>query len=136
MISLGLRIFMRKKRGLFAGFFLATLAVFPPFASADFDDLGMGARAQGMGNAFTGLADDSRAIYYNPAGLAWQTRSQVSADYSRLLMGLDDSSSLSLGFLSYVHPLYKAQRPSRGQRRVFPNPPAPTKGRWWWKGRP
>jgi long-chain fatty acid transport protein len=32
----------------------------------------MGARALAMGAAFAGLADDASAIYYNPAGLAFQ----------------------------------------------------------------
>ncbi len=31
---------------------------------------GFGARAQSMGNAFTGVADDYSAVYWNPAGLA------------------------------------------------------------------
>lgn len=30
---------------------------------------GMGARAQGLGNAFSAVADDASALYYNPAGL-------------------------------------------------------------------
>lgn len=84
---------------------LMLVAVRPLFA--DFDDLGMGARAMGMGDAFTGLADDNRAIYYNPAGLAWQRQAQLGADYSRMQVGLDDKSELSLGFVSYSHPLFK-----------------------------
>jgi len=31
-----------------------------------------GARAAGMGEAFVGLADDATAVYWNPAGLAFQ----------------------------------------------------------------
>src|SRR6266498_201428 len=31
-----------------------------------------GARATGMGLAFAGVADDPTAIFYNPAGIAWQ----------------------------------------------------------------
>ncbi len=38
--------------------------------SATFLKLGVGARAVGMGGAFTGVADDPYAIYWNPAGLA------------------------------------------------------------------
>lgn len=39
-------------------------------ADAEFRELYRGARAQAMGNAFTAVADDEQAIYYNPAGLA------------------------------------------------------------------
>ncbi len=35
-----------------------------------FDELGAGPRATAMGQAFTALADDTSAAYYNPAGLA------------------------------------------------------------------
>jgi hypothetical protein len=37
---------------------------------ASFLKIGPGARPEGMGEAYTGLADDIDAIYYNPAGLA------------------------------------------------------------------
>jgi long-chain fatty acid transport protein len=49
------------------------LAVGPPAQSAfanPLDAYGFGARAIALGGAFTGLADDFSATYYNPAGLA------------------------------------------------------------------
>ncbi|PIU18818.1 MAG: hypothetical protein COT18_09720, partial [Elusimicrobia bacterium CG08_land_8_20_14_0_20_59_10] len=41
-------------------------------SSAQFLSLGFGARALGMGEAFTAVADDISCVYYNPAGLAEQ----------------------------------------------------------------
>jgi tetratricopeptide (TPR) repeat protein len=41
-------------------------------AASGFLSSGPGARAAAMGGAFTGLADDSSAMFYNPAGLAGQ----------------------------------------------------------------
>lgn len=58
--------------------------------TVDFDylngsDLGMGigARAMGMGGAFTAVSDDATAAFWNPAGLAQLTDNQLflSADY-------------------------------------------------------
>ncbi len=37
--------------------------------AAPYLELPMGARGEGMGEAFTGIADDINSIYYNPAGL-------------------------------------------------------------------
>ena len=50
----------------------AGLLVCAPAAAAGFLSTGPGARAAAMGGAFTGLADDSSAMFYNPAGLAGQ----------------------------------------------------------------
>src|ERR1700722_16563284 len=66
------------------------------YTSANFLKLGMGARAIGMANSFTAVADDSTAIYWNPAGLdqAWGT--QLSLTHSEYLQGVKiDFLSLS-----------------------------------------
>ena len=55
---------------------LAALAIFflasPPAFPAGFSIFAQGARASGMGLAFTAVANDPSAIFYNPAGLGWQ----------------------------------------------------------------
>jgi len=81
------------------------LGALPAAVQAAFQDLGTGARAPGMGNAFTALADDVYAIFYNPAGLGQLERPQASSSYSRLHMGLTDGSELGLASLAYAHPL-------------------------------
>ncbi len=47
----------------------------------EFLNWGAGARSLGMGRAFTGLADDPSAVYYNPAGLALQNPLQVTLQH-------------------------------------------------------
>ena len=51
--------------------------------------LGVGARPLGMGGAFTGLADDEDAVFYNPAALAFLKRGGVTSLYSRQFELLD-----------------------------------------------
>lgn len=64
-------------RWLVAG--LAVLAVASgAFGYADWNLAGKGARALGMGGAFTALADDATAISWNPAGLAQLDRPELS----------------------------------------------------------
>ncbi len=65
------------------GFFLALLVLSHPQRSeATFmETLGIGARAQGMGSAYTAVADDLFAIYYNPAGLAQLERHAITIGY-------------------------------------------------------
>ena len=41
-----------------------------PVAASVFAVTDQGARAQGLGGAFTGLADDASAVFYNPGGIA------------------------------------------------------------------
>jgi hypothetical protein len=79
------------------------LVATPLFAA--YDDVGVSARAVGMSNAFTAVADDVYAIHYNPAGLATLNRPEFASSYSKLLMGLSDNSNLQNSFLAYEHPL-------------------------------
>ncbi len=46
-------------------------------------EMGTSARAYGMGGAFTAIADDESAVFYNPAGLASLGRLTISAFYHR-----------------------------------------------------
>ena len=72
-----------------------------PSAFAQFEDLGVGARGIGMGNAFVGLADDGYSIYYNPAGLERIDWKELVLDYGKLYWGLDDNSNLGQSFVGY-----------------------------------
>ncbi len=48
---------------------------------------GAGARAMAMGRAFTGLADDATAVYWNPAGLSALSQNQAIVQYVSLVDG-------------------------------------------------
>jgi hypothetical protein len=52
-------------------------------AGAQFLKLGLGARAIGMGEAFTAMAGDPSCIYWNPAGLASVEKSSVLFSYMK-----------------------------------------------------
>lgn len=56
------------------------------------------ARSLGMGRAYTGVADDAAASYWNASGLAQLTRKDVVTLYSSLQEGAD------FGFFSYAQP--------------------------------
>jgi long-chain fatty acid transport protein len=88
----------------------------------------MGARAIAMGAAFAGVADDASAIYYNPAGLAFQesklnlaidgfyilptheyvyptgsrAQSKFSSSIPQLFLTYQTSDRLTIGFGAYV----------------------------------
>jgi len=53
----------------------------PVYAGTLAETRGFGARAIGMGGAFTAVADDFSAIYYNPAGLAQIEGYAIHAEY-------------------------------------------------------
>lgn len=55
---------------------------------------GVGTRALGMGNAYTGVANDFSAIYWNPAGLAQMEYSEFSFGLSHLI-SKDNSTFLN-----------------------------------------
>lgn len=55
------------------------------------------ARAVAMGGAFTGLADDESALYYNPAGIA-------SFEEKRFILGYHNYVvDMQSGFVGYIH---------------------------------
>lgn len=97
--------FMHQNR--FAGriciFFIAIFTASAAIAS--FEDLGTGARATAMGGAFTPLADDLNALYYNPAGLVYLKRKEIAASYGLLHTGLTDKSKISNSYVAYGHPI-------------------------------
>jgi len=54
-----------------------------------FLNVGLGARAVGMGTAYTALATDSHAAYWNPAGMMFAKSFQVSTMQAKLASDLD-----------------------------------------------
>lgn len=58
-----------------------------------------GARAAGMGEAFVAIADDATAVYWNPAGLAFQTGHEITAMHTNWLPQF--GSDLYYDFLAY-----------------------------------
>ena len=71
---------------------------------ANYEDIGCGARAPGMGNAFTSVSDDVSAIYYNPAGLIQLKSQQFLSEYSRFHWRLKDKNEVSSSLIGYVYP--------------------------------
>ncbi|MCK4418813.1 PorV/PorQ family protein [Candidatus Aerophobetes bacterium] len=65
---------------------------------ADFLNIGVGEKAVAMGEAFSAIADDSTAPYWNPAGLVQLEKKEFLASYNLWLQGIGQ------GYLSLVLP--------------------------------
>ena len=61
--------------------------------------INVGGRAVGMGGAYTGLADDESALYYNPAGIAALEERRFIAEYHNYF------TDLQSGFAGLVRPV-------------------------------
>ena len=83
---------------------VTALTIFSTAARASFEELPTGARAAGMGDAFTAIADDAYSMYYNPSGLAQLHRSEFTAYYAKLYSGLTDNSNIARSYVAYAHP--------------------------------
>ncbi len=93
---------------------LAVAAAFPPrlhgfgsgdkgTAAAQFLKIGPGARASGMAEAFSGVADDAYAAYYNPGGLGFLKRPEVAATHASHFQGINyEYATVSVPLLSWV----------------------------------
>jgi len=66
---------------------------------AQFLELGVSARSMGMGGAFTAVADDISAVYYNPAGLTSLLGREVMVTY------IDLPADVQYGFAGVGFPL-------------------------------
>ncbi|MFH0948093.1 MAG: hypothetical protein V1833_03745 [Elusimicrobiota bacterium] len=88
-------------------FLLLLLFPIPYTLYPAFDELSIGARPQGLGGAFTAVADDANALFYNPAGISNLKKSEFTSNYGRLFIGLDDDSAIGSSFIGYAHPTDK-----------------------------
>ncbi|MFH1563458.1 MAG: PorV/PorQ family protein [Nitrospirota bacterium] len=70
----------------------------PGTAGAPFLKIGVGAKAVAMGEAFSALADDITAVYWNPAGLVQITKPEISMMYNDWFEGVGH------GFLGFGVP--------------------------------
>ncbi|MFP4459156.1 MAG: OmpA family protein [Candidatus Zixiibacteriota bacterium] len=61
----------------------------------------MGARAKGVGGAFTALANDANATVWNPAGMESFREKALTLSYSNLFLGIGDNM-LNEGYIAYV----------------------------------
>ncbi len=70
-------------------------------AGAQFLEIGVSARAVGMGDAFVAVADDATAMYYNPAGLTQLYDREVT------VAAIDYPADIQYGFAGIAYPLYR-----------------------------
>ena len=58
-------------------------------SAAAFLEIGVGARATALGNAYTAVSDDPATIFWNPAGLSWVEGRQISFNHADWLADTD-----------------------------------------------
>ncbi|OIO02503.1 MAG: hypothetical protein AUJ51_06100 [Elusimicrobia bacterium CG1_02_56_21] len=104
--------FEKEKTAALALAVLIALGPLPAFAA--FEDLGFGARVPGMGDAFTGVADDISSVYYNPAGLSNLERPKMMASHALFYSGLSDGSNLGLSAAALAVPLSNGRNGTLG----------------------
>lgn len=72
-------------------------------AAFTFLKIGTGAKAQSMGGAFAGLADDATALYYNPAGLTAQGENAQLFDEPAVISDEYESrNSFAASYINYL----------------------------------
>ncbi len=62
-------------------------------------ELKTGARPSAMGGAFVSISDDSNAVAYNPAGLAYLTKTELQLNQNKLF------SEATSNYIGWVYPL-------------------------------
>jgi len=64
--------------------------------AGSFLELGVGAKALGMGSAFVAVSNDAYGFYWNPSGLAFMENLQAASMYADLFNSLESQSFLSV----------------------------------------
>ncbi len=95
---------MISKRMFLSGFVLGICALSCGTlgaAGANFLKLGVGARALGLGSAYTAIAEDVTSLYWNPAGLASLSKKELGAMHAEMF------ADTRYDFIGYAHPTSK-----------------------------
>ena len=69
-------------------------------SGAQFLQIGAGARPTSMGDAFVGIADDANAVYFNPAGLGFLERPELTAMHTQWFQ------DMNYDFGAFVYPTH------------------------------
>ena len=96
-----------KKMGLWLAAILGVLAIEPKPSDAvvNIQNIGAGARSAALGNSFVAVADNSDAVFANPAGLGLIDTRQIAYTNVSLLFSGIDGDNLGQHVASYVQPL-------------------------------
>ena len=81
-------------------------------------NVGSGARAQGLGNSFVAVADNADAVFANPAGLGQVGQRQVSYTNVSLLYAGIEGDDLGQHVVSYAQPLGDKMGLGLGYERI------------------
>ena len=81
-------------------------------------NVGSGARAQGLGNSFVAVADNADAVFANPAGLGQVSQRQVAYTNVSLLYAGIEGDDLGQHVVSYAQPLGDKMGLGLGYERI------------------
>lgn len=87
--------------GLFLSIYIKNGLADDGILAGAFMRMGLGARANAMGNAYTGVAEGTVAAYYNPAGIPFLETRQVMLSYRFLSL---DRKFNYIGFATGIRP--------------------------------
>jgi len=73
--------------------------------AGEFLNIGVGAKAMGMGGAFCAVADDGTAFHWNPAGLSLAKNPQFSTMYATQFGSFQEPLA-SYNYIGYTQPLF------------------------------
>ena len=71
-------------------------------SAAKFLSIGSGAKAVGMGCAYTSIANDASSMYWNPAGIARISTMELFVDHSNWL------ADIRYDYMGFILPLWKS----------------------------